>query len=96
MTTLAARRFHVPFWVGVSAGAALWTVAWFVALPLSTWVAFDLLGLDPASMLAAHRSGEFFAALGDAVVTGPTRTNVNDFRAILIAGRDHRWFGATA
>jgi glycerate 2-kinase len=30
-------------------------------------------------------SGGFFAALGDAVVTGPTRTNVNDFRAILVA-----------
>ena len=42
------------------------------------------LGLDPASMLAAHRSGEFFARLGDALVTGPTRTNVNDFRAVLI------------
>jgi glycerate 2-kinase len=27
----------------------------------------------------------FFAALGDTVVTGPTHTNVNDFRAILIA-----------
>lgn len=49
------------------------------------------LGIDPASMLAAHRSGEFFAALGDAVVTGPTRTNVNDFRAALIgAGSTQR------
>ncbi len=27
----------------------------------------------------------FFSALGDLVVSGPTRTNVNDFRAILIA-----------
>ena len=26
----------------------------------------------------------FFEALGDSVVTGPTRTNVNDFRALLI------------
>jgi len=42
------------------------------------------LGLDPAAMLASHRSGEFFARLGDALVTGPTRTNVNDFRAVLI------------
>jgi hydroxypyruvate reductase len=27
----------------------------------------------------------FFAELGDLVTTGPTRTNVNDYRAILIA-----------
>jgi hydroxypyruvate reductase len=41
-------------------------------------------GLDPAQHLAAHDSGALFAALGDLIVTGPTRTNVNDFRAILI------------
>jgi uncharacterized membrane protein YraQ (UPF0718 family) len=51
VTTLAARRFHVPFWLEVAVGAALWTVAWFLALPLSTWIAFDVLGLDPASQL---------------------------------------------
>lgn len=43
------------------------------------------LGMDPATFLAHNDSGEFFARLGDLVVTGPTRTNVNDFRAILIA-----------
>jgi hydroxypyruvate reductase len=42
------------------------------------------LGLDPAARLAAHDSYGLFAALGDLVVTGPTRTNVNDFRAILV------------
>jgi hydroxypyruvate reductase len=36
-------------------------------------------------LLAANSSYDFFAALGDLVVTGPTRTNVNDYRAILIA-----------
>jgi hydroxypyruvate reductase len=41
-------------------------------------------GLDPQAALAAHDSGSFFAALGDLVTTGPTRTNVNDFRAILV------------
>ncbi|MBU6265904.1 MAG: DUF4147 domain-containing protein [Sphingomonadales bacterium] len=41
-------------------------------------------GLDPAAMLTQHDSHALFAALGDAVVTGPTRTNVNDIRAILI------------
>ncbi len=44
------------------------------------------LGLDPAAALANNESYAFFAALGDLVVTGPTRTNVNDFRAILIEG----------
>ncbi len=42
------------------------------------------LGLDPQDMLASNNSGEFFAALEALFVTGPTRTNVNDFRAILI------------
>ena len=51
MTTLAARRAHVPLWLTVLVGASLWLVAWFLALPLSTWVAFDLLGLDQASQL---------------------------------------------
>jgi hydroxypyruvate reductase len=40
-------------------------------------------GLDPESFLATNDSHGFFAALGDLLVTGPTRTNVNDFRAIL-------------
>ena len=41
-------------------------------------------GLDAAAHLAAHDSGRFFEALSDLVITGPTRTNVNDFRAILV------------
>lgn len=41
-------------------------------------------GLDAAARLAAHDSHGFFAALGDLVVTGPTRTNVNDYRALLV------------
>ncbi len=41
-------------------------------------------GLDAKAMLADNDSYDFFAALGDLVVTGPTLTNVNDFRAILI------------
>lgn len=42
-------------------------------------------GLDPAAMLRDHDSYSFFGRLGDLIVTGPTRTNVNDFRAILIS-----------
>lgn len=43
-----------------------------------------VLGLRPADELADNNGHGFFEALGDAVVTGPTRTNVNDFRALLI------------
>lgn len=41
-------------------------------------------GLDAAAMLAANDSYGLFQKLGDLVVTGPTLTNVNDFRAILV------------
>ena len=41
-------------------------------------------GLDPVAALAANDAYGLFAALGDLVVTGPTLTNVNDFRAILV------------
>jgi hydroxypyruvate reductase len=41
-------------------------------------------GLDAADFLAAHDSHGFFAALGDLVITGPTRTNVNDYRALVL------------
>jgi len=42
-------------------------------------------GVDAQRMLEANDSYGFFSALGDLVVTGPTRTNVNDYRAILLA-----------
>ncbi|MCX7165374.1 MAG: glycerate kinase [Rhodocyclales bacterium] len=41
-------------------------------------------GIDLRARLAENDAYSVFAALGDLVVTGPTRTNVNDFRAILI------------
>jgi glycerate 2-kinase len=41
-------------------------------------------GLDAKAMLADNDGYGFFSALGDLVVTGPTLTNVNDFRAILV------------
>jgi hydroxypyruvate reductase len=41
-------------------------------------------GINARSSLANNDGHGFFAALGDAVITGPTLTNVNDFRAILI------------
>jgi len=42
------------------------------------------LGLDPASFLADNNSMVFFSQLNDLLLTGPTLTNVNDFRAILV------------
>ncbi|MGA8192801.1 MAG: glycerate kinase [Acetobacteraceae bacterium] len=42
-------------------------------------------GLDPRAMLAAHDGHTLFDTIGDAIRTGPTLTNVNDVRAILIA-----------
>jgi glycerate 2-kinase len=43
-------------------------------------------GLRPVDMLTNNDGHGFFSALGDSVITGPTLTNVNDFRAILIEG----------
>ena len=43
------------------------------------------LGLDPRAMLTGHDSHTLFDAIGDAIRTGPTLTNVNDFRAIIVA-----------
>ncbi|MBI4989970.1 MAG: glycerate kinase [Rhodocyclales bacterium] len=54
------------------------------------WLSADTLargraaGLDAQACLGDNDGYGFFSALGDLVVTGPTRTNVNDFRAILI------------
>jgi hydroxypyruvate reductase len=44
----------------------------------------ELVGADPVAALEENDSYSVFAALGDLVVTGPTGTNVNDFRAILV------------
>ncbi len=44
------------------------------------------LGCDPAGLLANNDSHSFFGLLGDQIITGPTRTNVNDIRIVLKAG----------
>ena len=54
-----------------------------IALPDTLARARDK-GLDAKAMLADNDAYGFFAGLGDLVITGPTLTNVNDFRAILI------------
>ena len=40
-------------------------------------------GVDAQRLLGGNRSGEFFALLGDLLVTGPTGTNVSDLRIVL-------------
>ena len=58
------------------------------------WIAPDTIarartaGLDPAAAEHANDAGTFFDKLGQSIVTGPTRTNVNDFRAILAMPND--------
>ena len=44
-------------------------------------------GVNPRASLDANDAHSFFSGLGDSVVTGPTLTNVNDFRAILVEKR---------
>ncbi|MFC7473735.1 glycerate kinase [Dankookia sp. GCM10030260] len=54
-----------------------------IAAP-DTLVRARALGIDPRAALAGHDSTGLFRRLGDLVVTGPTLTNVNDVRAMLI------------
>ncbi len=54
-----------------------------ILLP-DSWSRASGLGLDAQARLAANDSYGYFAALGNLVVTGPTRTNVNDYRVILV------------
>ncbi|WP_193191801.1 glycerate kinase type-2 family protein [Microbulbifer taiwanensis] len=51
------------------------------------WPRLSKQGLDPVAYLARNDAYSFFAELERLIVTGPTRTNVNDFRAILILPR---------
>lgn len=44
----------------------------------------NALGLSPRKLLEANDAYRFFEAIDDLIFTGPTGTNVNDFRAILI------------
>ena len=46
-------------------------------------------GIRPRDALANNDGHGFFEALGDSVVTGPTLTNVNDFRAVLVTAPGH-------
>ena len=52
----------------------------------ATWDRIIAKGHDPNALLAANDSYTGFDAIGNLFVTGPTGTNVNDFRAVLIKG----------
>lgn len=54
-----------------------------IVLP-DTGIRASALNLNAANFLANNDSTTYFHALGDLVLSGPTQTNVNDFRAILI------------
>jgi glycerate 2-kinase len=49
-----------------------------------TFARMASLGLDAKSYLDNNDATAFFAATGDLVLTGPTLTNVNDVRVILV------------
>ena len=51
-----------------------------------TFARMQSLGLDPAAYLDNNDATAFFAATGDLLLTGPTLTNVNDIRVILVDG----------
>ena len=50
----------------------------------TSWARMRSAGIDPAAMLSGHDAWSAFDAVGDLFVPGPTGTNVNDFRAILV------------
>ena len=54
------------------------------ALPIYTLARARAAGLRITDALDRNDAYGFFSALGDLVVTGPTHTNVNDFRVLLI------------
>jgi hydroxypyruvate reductase len=43
--------------------------------------------MNPRDRLDDNDGHAFFEALGDSIITGPTLTNVNDFRAVLIGAQ---------
>ena len=53
-----------------------------------TLAASRAAGLDPGAILAAHDAHTLFERIGAQVVTGPTLTNVNDIRVILVTAQE--------
>jgi hydroxypyruvate reductase len=69
---------------GADGGAGSATDPAGAIIDQATFTKMKSLGLDPAAYLANNDASAFFAATGDLLLTGPTLTNVNDVRAILV------------
>ena len=69
---------------GADGGAGSATDPAGVVIDRTTFAKMKSLGLDPAAYLADNDATAFFSATGDLLLTGPTLTNVNDVRVILV------------
>jgi glycerate 2-kinase len=69
---------------GADGGAGNATDPAGAVIDQTTFAKMKSLGLDPAAYLANNDATAFFSATGDLVLTGPTLTNVNDIRVILV------------
>lgn len=75
---------HVAALVAGSDGVDGNSQAAGAVISASTAARAETLGLSPAAYLQDNDSGSFFERLGDTVVTGPTGTNLNDYRALVV------------
>jgi hydroxypyruvate reductase len=74
---------------GADGGAGSATDPAGAIIDRSTFAKMQSLRLDPAVYLDTNDATAFFAATGDLLLTGPTLTNVNDIRVILVDGREN-------
>jgi glycerate 2-kinase len=71
---------------GADGGAGSATDPAGAIIDQGTFARMASLGLDPKAYLDNNDATAFFAATGDLLLTGPTLTNVNDVRVILVDG----------
>jgi hydroxypyruvate reductase len=71
---------------GADGGAGNATDPAGAIIDAATFAKMKSLGLDPKTYLDNNDATAFFAATGDLLLTGPTLTNVNDIRVILVNG----------
>jgi glycerate 2-kinase len=69
---------------GADGGAGSATDPAGAVIDQTTFAKMKSLGLEPAAYLANNDATAFFSATGDLLLTGPTLTNVNDVRVILV------------
>jgi hydroxypyruvate reductase len=69
---------------GADGGAGSATDPAGAIIDRATFAKMKSLGLEPAAYLANNDATNFFTATGDLLLTGPTLTNVNDIRVILV------------